>query len=398
METLKPDIAHFERLDQLKPILVDQEGPCLTVYLSLGRTTTGPEANDKNNALRWREAIRSIEPQAKQTGRSGQDLLASIENWDLIRESFTEVGSHRARSVAVLRSPNSFVVVTVARELADKAVCGPHFFVRPLLNELVRYRNFYLLALSNKNARLLHCTSDAADEVPLPGGVETNFESWQNIAKPDHTAVYNAMTSGTQGASGPNALAPKGSDREKKNEYLAHFYKQIDAGVNLALKDKMEPLVICGVEYELPIYRGINRYPRLVSEDVRGAPNSLKSGEMHARALEALDLSYDKKVDEALAEWNHLAGGGASNRLKDIVTASYAGRVLTLLISDSDDLKIGVFDEQSFSVKGKGTGSSSDEDLLNEAAIQTILHAGKVLVVPANKMPHGSPLAAIFRY
>src|SRR5581483_10058028 len=300
-------------------------------------------------------------------------------------------------SIAVFRSADIFHVAPVTRDLPDRAVLGPNFFIRPLLAGLVRDSEFYLLALSEKNPRLLHCTINSSEEVHLPPGTPTDFNSWLNQAKPDHNDVDNAMTTGVQGSAGPSALAPKGSDREKKDQYLAHYFKQLDNGVNQVLKGKSEPLVICGVEYELPIFRDINRYPHLIPEEVRGAPNSLKSGEMHARAIAALERWYATKLDQALAEWNHRVGGGASSRLKEVVTASFEGRILTLLISDSEE-KIGVYDEQTHSVKAKETGSASDEEILNEAAIQTILHAGKVLVVPHHKMPNGSPAAAIFRY
>jgi hypothetical protein len=205
------------------------------------------------------------------------------------------------------------------------------------------------------------------------------------------------MSAPAQGISGPNALAPKGADQDAKDEYLSHFFKQLDRGVNEVLKGKTEPLVLCAVEYQIPIYREVNNYPNLASEEVRGAPNSLKSGEMHARALEALERSYAQKVDDALAEWNHLVGGGASSRLKEVVTAAHDGRVLTLFVSDSQE-QTGRFDEATNSVKGRETGSAEDEDLVNDAAVQTILHAGNVLVTPHNKMPNGSPVAATFRY
>ena len=188
-----------------------------------------------------------------------------------------------------------------------------------------------------------------------------------------------------------------GSDREAKDQFLAHFFKQIDRGVNEVLRGRTAPVVAAAVEYELPIYRSINTYPHLAEEAVRGAPDGLKGGEMHARALEALRLCREKEVDSALAEWNHKVGGGASSRLKEVITAAHEGRVLTLLVSDSLE-KTGVFDETTYSVKGRETGTAEDEDLVNDAAVQAILHAGKVYVVPHNKMPNGAALAAVFRF
>jgi hypothetical protein len=188
-----------------------------------------------------------------------------------------------------------------------------------------------------------------------------------------------------------------GSEREHKDEYLTHFFGQINHGVNETLRGKSEPLVLAAVEYEIALYQNVNTYPHLAKETVHGAPNSLKAGEMHARALDAMMRCYDMKVDSALAEYNHKAGGGASNRLKEVITAAHDGRVLTLLVSESL-ATTGTFDETTHTVKGRATGTPEDEDLINDAAVQTILHAGQIFVVPNGKMPNGAPLAAIYRY
>jgi hypothetical protein len=396
MTTLKGERAGFQHLSDLKTLLL-AAGPCLSVYMPLSTASAaGMNPRGKQNGLRWEQGIRTLRERAEQFGPAGRELVDAVSNWDAIAPDQTGKPGPSA-SIAVFRSADLFQIVLLDEEVAARTVLGPRFHIRPLLPELVKGRGFYLLALSQKNVRLLRCTTRSSEEVALPADVKADFEGWMNQAKPDHTAVYNAMAAAAQGGSGPNALAPKGADQDTKREYLSHFFKQIDRGVNQLLKGRSEPLVLCGVEYELPIYREVNHYPRLLPVDVRGAANSLKSGEMHSRALAALQTAYSAKVDEALAEWNHRAGGGASNRLKDVVTAAHDGRVVTLLVSDSQE-QTGIFDEATHQVKGRATGSTEDEDLVNDAVVQTILHAGDVLVAPHAKMPHGSPLAAIFRY
>ena len=397
MNTVKGELASFEKLKDLKGLL-SASGPCLSVYMPLSRASReGLNPNAKQNELHWKECLRTLEERAGQFGSEGRVLLESVAQWSSVAPEGAESNGGPGKSIAVFRCPDAFEVALLDREVPERAVLGPHFHIRPLLAELVRDRSFYVLALSQKNTRLLHCTMQSSEELHFPSETKTDFDDWMNQVKPDHTAVNNAMTTGSQGISGPNALTPKGSDQDSKEQYLAHYFKQVDRGVNHMLKGKTEPLVLCAVEYEIPIYRGINSYGHLASEDVRGAANSLKSGEMHARAIAALELCYEKKVDEALAEWNHRVGGGASSRLKDVVTAAHDGRVLTLIVSDSQE-QTGVFDEATNSVKGRETGSAEDEDLVNDAAVQTILHAGNVLVAPHHKMPNGNALAAIFRY
>ena len=389
MKTLKAELAEFASLKDLKPLLASQ-GPCLSVFMTLN--TAPPNQSAKANALAWREIIRRVEPKIQQYGSQGRELLESVSDWKAV----TDDNEPQGKSVAVFRSPDVFNLAWVEDEGRSKAVIGPHFHVRPLLPELTRGKAFYILALSQKNVRLLHCTMRTSEEVNLPAEVPTSFDAYMNTAKPDHV-LDNRSSAGPDVGSSKGVMFGTTSDREDKDEYLAHFYRQIDRGVNEALRGKTELLVPVGVEYEIALYRSINHYPRLAKESVEGAPNSLKSGEMHARAIDAILRCYDKRIDEALGEYNHKVGSGASNRLKDVVMAAHEGRVLTLLVSDLLETT-GKFDESTHTVKGRETGTAEDEDLVNDSAVQTILHAGQVYVVPNSKMPNGAPVAAIYRF
>jgi hypothetical protein len=389
MKTLKPELTKFGNLKELKSLFASQ-GPCLSAFMPLN--ATGPNQSAKANELAWREIIRTAEPRIQQYGAEGRELLDSISDWRAISQDIKPEG----RSAAVFRSPDVFDLSWLEEQVRPKAVVGPHFYVRPLLPELTRNTSFYILALSQKNVRLLRCTTRTSETVELPAEVPTSFDAYMNTAKPDHV-LDNRSTAGPDAGSSKGVMFGTSSDREDKDQYLAHFYRQIDRGVNEALRGKIEPLVLVGVEYEIALYRSVNHYPRLAKESVEGAPNSLKSGEMHARAIDAILRCYETRVDEALGEYNHKVGSGASNRLKDVVTAAHEGRVLTLLVSDLLETT-GKFDESTYTVKGRETGTIEDEDLVNDAAVQTILHAGQVYVVPNSKMPNGAPLAAIYRF
>lgn len=380
MDTLNAETAEFESLKDLKPML-SSRGPCLSVYQS---------AN--GNVLEWKESLRALEPKITQYGPEARELVKTIADSRVIAPA----QEPRGKSVAVFRSPEVFRVTWVDEQVRRRAFIGPHFYIRPLLAELTRNKTFYILALSQKNVRLLRCTSRTSEEIPLPAGTATNYDTYMNTAKPDHTKD-NRSSPGRDSGSSKGVMFGTSSEREDKDEYLSHFFGQIDRAVNEKLRGKTEPVVLAGVEYELALYRNVNTYPHLAKEDVHGAPNSLKAGEMHARALDAMLRCYEMKTDSALAEYNHRAGGGASNRLKDVIKAAHDGRVLTLLVSDSLETT-GSFDEMTHTVKGREMGTSEDEDLINDAAVQTILHAGQVFVVPNGKMPNGAPLAAIFRY
>ncbi|MBV8895435.1 MAG: hypothetical protein JO051_02910 [Acidobacteriaceae bacterium] len=388
MDTIKAELIRFETVKDLKGIL-GVEGPCVTLYMPVAEGTANQAA--KASALEWRELIRQIEPKAAELGGHGRELLEPISDWEAV---FPE-GAPQGESLAVFRSPDLFRVAWLDERVPSQAVISPHFQVRPMLRELTGHKTFYILALSQKNVRLLHCTMRSSEEVPFPVGVKTSYGDYMNSPKPDHTLDNRA--SGGPDMGGGAVMFGTAADAVDKKDDLGHFYRHIDNGLNEALRGKTEPVVLAAVEYELPIYRSVTKFPHLAEEAVHGAPNSLKAGEMHARAIDAIRRCYDHKVDEALAEYNHKVGGGGTNRLKDVVTAAHDGRVLTLLVSDSLQTT-GVFDEATHTVKGRETGTAEDEDLVNDAVVQTILHAGQIYVAPNNKMPHGSAVAAIYRF
>lgn len=396
MAIVKDRQASLKKLEDLKTLL-SGEGPCLSVYMTLSNASTaGRNPNLKQNELRWRECLQTAEQAASQYGDSGRQLIESVRNWEAVApQENGEVRAHQAKSIAVFRSADVFEIADLDAEVTERVFLGRQFHIRPLVKELVHSRSFYLLAFSKKNTRLLHCTMHSSEEVAFQEGFKADFDAWMDMSKPDHRAVYNAMAAGAQGSAHPDALAPKSSEAEKRDDYLLHFAKHIASGVGQVLQGKSEPLVVCAVEFEIPIYREVNTYPHLAAEAVHGAPNGLKSGEMHARAIDALNRCYEQKVDNALAEWNHKVGGGGSSHLDEVVTAAHDGRVLTLVASDSQE-PAGFFDEASHKVETHGIQAM--EDLVNDAIAQTILHAGKVLVAAQEKMPNGAAMAATFRF
>lgn len=388
MNTVKAELAQFESLKDLKPIL-NVAGPCVSAYMRL--TEGPPNQVQKVDALAWRELIRQAQDNLPASETAGREMLEHLTDWDAVCPEGTPEG----QSLAVFRSADSFRATWLNDAVNSQAVVGPHFYIRPMLRELTGPKAFYILVLSQKDVRLLRCTTRTSEEVALPKGTYASYDEYMNSAKPDHM-LDNRSSGGPDIGSGAVMFGTT-SDREDKDKYLAHFYRQIDKGLSEVLHEAKEPVVLVGVEYELALYRAHSKFPRLAEEAVQGAANSLKAGEMHARAIEALQRCYDRKVDDALAEYNHKVGGGASNRLTEVIPAAHEGRVVTLLVSDSLQTP-GVFDESTYKVKARETGTAEEEDLVNDAAVQTVLHAGQIWVAPNGRMPHGSPVAAIYRY
>ncbi|MDQ6676760.1 MAG: hypothetical protein M3Z09_05640 [Acidobacteriota bacterium] len=300
-------------------------------------------------------------------------------------------------SVVLLRSAELNEVMYTPEALPAQAIVGDRFPVRALLPLFHDSHEFYLLALSQKRTRLLHCTAASAEEVAFPPGTPTSLGESRHTDKPDHM-LDNRSSAGPSVGSMKGVMSGTSTDADEKPEYLANFFGEIDRAVHAIVKESQLPLVLVGVESELAIYRIANTYPHLVETGVSGSPDGLKGGEMHARGLRALSTYVSPGIRKQLGEFDKLIGAGhASVHAPDIVKAAHDGRVSRLYLQSSAEY-LGNFDEARSKVSHHAGSGEERHNLIDDAAIQTILHGGQVMLLTGQHMPNGVPVCAVFRY
>src|SRR3569833_1471465 len=211
MDTLKAELVEISSLKDLKPFLATA-GPCISIYMPLANAAPGQSA--KTNALEWKNAIRSVSGKPE-LDRNVQELLDGIGDFDSLLEGNTTQG----KAIAIFRAPQTLRAVWLDETVRPRAVVGPRPYIRPLLREFGGFKNFYVLALSQKNVRLLRCDHRSAEEVALPAATPNSYEAFLNTEKPDHVRD-NRGTPGPSSGSSKGVMFTTSSDREDKDEYL----------------------------------------------------------------------------------------------------------------------------------------------------------------------------------
>ena len=93
-----------------------------------------------------------------------------------------------------------------------------------------------------------------------------------------------------------------------------------------------------------------------------------------------------------------MAGTGrAAGDIGAIVTVAYDGRVDTLFVA-VDRQEWGSFDGETRTVETHREAIAGDEDLLDVAAMYTLLRRGTIYAVGLEEMPEHTPAAAILGY
>ncbi len=84
-------------------------------------------------------------------------------------------------------------------------------------------------------------------------------------------------------------------------------------------------------------------------------------------------------------------------KVDEVIRAAAAGQVDELLIAEGEELW-GKYDPVRDTIEAHGHEVPGDEDLIDLAAIQTLLNGGNVHLLPKENMPRQSTVAATFRY
>jgi hypothetical protein len=148
----------------------------------------------------------------------------------------------------------------------------------------------------------------------------------------------------------------------------------------------------------VPLYAEANTYAHLLPEAVAGNPEVLSPEALHERAWEIVEPVFSHANEAAWTRYERLAGTGmTSTDIREVVPAALHGRVDVLFVGLGVQ-QWGRYTPQDDAVHLSTEPASGDEDLVDLAAMHSVLNGGTVYTEHAQQIPNGAPLAAIFRY
>lgn len=380
---------------EVKTLMEEYYDPCISLYLPIERV--GPET--QQNPVRLRNYLREIEHQVERDPRFSTkqaELLEPLQKLPDDEEFWLDEG----QGLALFRNLELFRCYRLPERVQEQVVVGTHFYLKPLFPFLTNEGHFYILAFSQNRIRLLSGTRYTTQGVLLPEQVPESLAVALQLDQPEKELQYHSSASGALvGKGGRHALVfhGKGASDEAK-EHLVGYFHQINRGLHALLHDETAPLVLAGVEYLMALYRKINTYPHLLERGLAGNPDELSDQTLHEQSWPLVEPVLLQARQDASARYQELAETEqASNNISLIVPAAHAGRVATLFVA-CDREQWGRFDPATQGIEVHETAVSGDDDLLERAATQTVLHGGSVYVLEYALVPGGQFASAVFRY
>jgi hypothetical protein len=381
---------HTLSKDELKTLMGKHQGLCISIFMPTFRTG----AESQQNQIRFKNLLRGAEEKLLAAGLRSQELKQLLEPAHALPGNIL-FWRRQSDGLALFLCAGLFRCFCLPEAFDEFIVVADHFHIRPLLPVLRNDWRFYILALSQKEVRLLEGTGQGVTEIEL----EALPKSLEEALQYDKLEKQVRFSTGSIGSgTGMAMVSGHGGVADDAKDNLLKYFRLIDRGLRDRLKDERAPLVLAGVEYLFPIYREANTFPHLIEEGIPGNPRRMNPDSLYRSALKIVAPFFRKAENDALAQYRQSSGTGLTSAdIREIVSEAAHGRVGTLFIA-AGSRNWGTFHRESGAVEPHRTREVEDEDLLEIAAIQTYLNGGSVFILPPKKMPEPKALVAMFRY
>jgi Bacterial archaeo-eukaryotic release factor family 7 len=382
--------------NEIKTLLEKREGTCVSIFLPTSRG--GVES--QQDELRLRHQIRDTENRLLLENLRSTEVGKLLEPLNALLED-GEFWLHTIEGLAIFRTAEMFSLYRLPYSFKEQVVVSDHFYLKPLLPFLAAGGRFYILALSQNAVRLLEGTRFSIQEVELPETVPANLaEALQYEEAVNEVSFYSSSSGALVGKGGRKATIfyGQGVGHDDSKDHLLRYFQQIAKGLHELLRNESAPLVLAGVEYLFPIYQQANTYPFLLHQGAPGNPDKLSSDALHEATWKVVEPYFQRVQERTAAQYRDNVGTArTSNDIREIMPAAYYGQISSLFVAIDHELW-GHFDPSSNTIHVHQEARFRDDDLLDIAATQTIMHGGSVYAVEQAKVPGESMLAAVFRY
>ena len=158
------------------------------------------------------------------------------------------------------------------------------------------------------------------------------------------------------------------------------------------------PLVLVALPEHQALFRSISHNPQLVEAGEECSPAGRSNHDLLPKGWKCVEPIYLARLGKMVDDFQVAqARSLGSDDLSKVAHAAHDGRVGILLI-EADRTIPGSIDATTGSIRRNGHQDPNAGDLLDEIAEEVLRTKGTVVVVPRERMPTETGLAAIFRF
>jgi hypothetical protein len=376
--------------DYAAGLLKGHEPPCLSLYQPAHRH----HPSNVQDPIRFRNLAKALEQSLRQK-YSTRDVQPLLEPFQTLAED-VQFWKQTLDGLAVLGAPGLFRVYRLQRPVPELAVVADSFHTKPLMRILQSADRYQVLGLNRQEVKMFEGSRDALDEIELAPGVPRTITDalGEELTEP-HLTVASYGT----GAGGPAMRHGHGAKKDEVDVDAERFFRAVDRAVlEHHSRTSGLPLILAALPEYHNLFRQVSQNPFLAAEAVDIHPDALPIDALRERVWRVVEPKYLARLAALVEQFGKAKPKGlGSDEPVLVAEAAVAGRVATLLIEAERHVP-GRIDPVSGRIEPGDLAHPEVDDVLDDLGELALEKGGQIVIVPADRMPTRTGVAAIYRF
>lgn len=395
MPRLPETFRNIDMLDRelIYTLLQHKEFPCFSLMMP----TYNAHPEKETNPIRFKNLVNELETKIQQNGlEKYSELISPLHQIEDDRDFW----NHQESGLAVFVNPSFFKMIKVQIPLPELTIVADTFHIKPLYRYYQESGRFQVLLLGLDHVRLFEGNKYQLHELDLHHKVRTTMEkALGSELTDDHFNTASATGKGTnkQGNQGTGHVVHGYMEISREKEIDAsRFFRIIDEKIDTHFsKSSGLPLILATLPEHQNLYRKLSNNKNLLKKGIEGGVNNILVEDLMEKAWEIYSLEHQKEIDailekQKLAESQYLS----NSLLEDIALDAIDGKIDILLLEEGRIIKGRILeDERRIEYEPSGV-----DDLLDDLSAIVLEKSGRVILLPAEQMPHTSGAISINRF
>ncbi|MEX2552507.1 MAG: hypothetical protein WD627_05865 [Actinomycetota bacterium] len=366
--------------------------PCLSLY----QPTHRHHPENQQDPIRFGNLVNALEGSLLQ--QFPKDEIRPLLEPFLALADDRDFWNHTLDGLAVLGARGIFRVYKLQRPVAELAVVADSFHSKPLMRILQSADRYHVLGLNRKEIKFFEGNRDALDEIePAQGVPRTITEALGEELTDPHQTV--ASYGGVSGGHSPMHHGHGGKESEVDID-AERFFRAVDRAVlEHHSRPSGLPLILAALPEHHHMFHAVSHNSFVIRESIDIHPDALSSiDELRQRAWQLMEPRYLERLAALVEEFGNARSEGlGDDELPQVAKAVVEGRVATLLIEAGREVP-GRINVATGDIELDNLTHPEVDDVLDDLGTLSRKMGGQVVIVPTERMPTNTGIAAIYRY
>lgn len=376
----------------IQELLSANQAPCLSLYMP----TQQKHPENLQDIIVFKNLVRQMEESLAQKYSAGE-VQKHLEPVKALLNN-NDIWNHTLDGLAVFSAEGIFEVVKLHKSVEELAIVADSFHTKPLRQYLQSLEHFHVLGLTLHDIRLFEGNRHSLTEVELAVDTpKTITEALGDELTEKHTTVDSYGGIGGESSAMHHGQGGKKEETEKDAE--RYFRVVANSIYKNYSKPSGWPIILAALPEHHHLFQKVSKNPLLLTDGIAINPSSVSPDQLAKMAWEIMEPEYNLKLDNMIERFEQArANGKGSDDYKEVAVAAVGGRIDTLLVEADRIIAARVTNLVTGNTQKKDLSNPEVDDLLDDIGELVLKMGGKMIVMPTEKMPSETGLAAIFRY